>query len=45
MIQKTLTFFNSIEPQAEQAEENPIFNYRCRPKPKTHSPYNQLGGF
>jgi hypothetical protein len=46
MIQRTLTIFNfdSTEHQAEQAEENPIFNYKRRPKTQTHSPYDRLGG-
>jgi len=41
------TFFNydRIEPQHEQVEENTIFNYRCSPKPQTHSSFSRLGGF
>jgi len=43
-MQKTFFNSNTKEFQNEQAEEKPIFNYRCRPKTQPHPPFYRLGG-
>jgi len=45
MTQTTFFTYASTEPQPKQVEETPIFNYRCNPKPQTHSDFSRLGGF
>jgi len=42
-MQTTFFDYNCTEPQPEQIEEIPIFNYRCSPKPQTHSKNVRLG--
>jgi len=43
-MKQTIIFtYDSTEPQPEQVEENPIFNYIRSPKPQNHSKFARLG--